>query len=595
MPPNAAESPVPGGAKRFRVILIKPSHYDDDGYVIRWWRSTMPSNSLASVYGLVMDALDRGVLEGWTVDVVAIDETNTRVRTDKIIAEFRDSNVTGFVGLVGVQSNQYPRALDIARPLRTAGIQVVLGGFHVSGLLSMFPELMPDLKVALDMGVSLFAGEAEGRTDDILRDVAARNLKPIYNYIEDLPGLEGTVTPFLPYDHVRRTIGNMTSFDAGRGCPFQCSFCTIINVQGRQSRRRSPDDVERILRQNWAQGVDRYFITDDNFARNKDWEIIFDRIIELRENEGMDVRFMIQVDTLCHKIPRFIEKAKRAGVTRIFIGLENINPDNLMAAKKRQNKITEYRKMLLAWKAAGIWTYAGYILGFPSDTYESIQQDIEIIKRELPLDILEFFFLTPLPGSEDHKVLWTKGIAMDPDLNKYDLEHAVTAHSKMSQREWERIYWDAWQYYYTPEHVETIFRRAKASGIDIYRLMVIVLWFASSLRVEKVHPLQGGILRFKNRFERRPELPVESVWSFYPKFAAEFLAKHARILREAWRMRAICRRVDRDPANLRYTDLAMTPVAEDEVENLEMFTHNAGARGAVAHARKIRELTHAAE
>ena len=75
---------------------------------------------------------------------------------------------------------------------------------------------------------------------------------------------------------------------------------------------------------------------------------------------------MIQVDTLCHKIPRFIEKAKRAGVTRVFIGLENINPDNLIAAKKRQNKIFEYRAMLLAWKAQGIMTLAGYILGFPA-------------------------------------------------------------------------------------------------------------------------------------------------------------------------------------------------------------------------------------
>src|SRR3954451_25029303 len=448
---------------RFRIILIKPSHYDDDGYVIRWWRSMMPSNSLASVYGLVMDSIQRGVLGDYPqIDVTPIDETNTRVRIDKIIEEFRQPGVSGFVGLVGVQSNQYPRALDIARPLRAAAIPVVLGGFHVSGLLSMFDTLMPDLQAALDMGVSLFAGEAEGRTDEILRDAAAGTLKPIYNYIQDLPGLEGTVTPFLPHSHVTRTMGNMTSFDAGRGCPFQCSFCTIINVQGRQSRRRSPDDVERILRENWAQGVNRFFITDDNFARNKDWEIIFDRMIELRENEGMDVRFMIQVDTLCHKIPRFIEKSKRAGVTRIFIGLENINPDNLMAAKKRQNKITEYRKMLLAWKAAGIWTYAGYILGFPSDTYESIAADIEIIKEELPLDILEFFFLTPLPGSEDHKNLWTKGIAMDADLNKYDLEHAVTAHPKMSQAEWEKIYWDAWQLYYTPQHVETIFRRAKA-------------------------------------------------------------------------------------------------------------------------------------
>ena len=94
----------------------------------------------------------------------------------------------------------------------------------------------------------------------------------------------------------------MTSFDAGRGCPFQCSFCTIINVQGRKSRYRSADSVEQILRMNWKQGVNRFFITDDNFARNKDWEAIYDRIIKLREVDGMDVRFMIQVDTLCHRI-----------------------------------------------------------------------------------------------------------------------------------------------------------------------------------------------------------------------------------------------------------------------------------------------------
>ena len=63
-------------------------------------------------------------------------------------------------------------------------------------------------------------------------------LKPIYNYIGDLPALEDAVTPFLPGNSVRKTIGNVTTFDAGRGCPFQCSFCTIINVQGRKSRRR---------------------------------------------------------------------------------------------------------------------------------------------------------------------------------------------------------------------------------------------------------------------------------------------------------------------------------------------------------------------
>ena len=580
--------------KHFRVVLIKPSHYDDDGYVIRWYRSPMPANSLASVYGLINDCARRKILgPDIDIDIVAIDETNTRVRVDRIIADMHANDNFGFVGLVGVQSNQYPRSLHIAKPLRAAGIPVIIGGFHVSGMLAMFPKIMADLQEALDMGVTLFAGEAEGRMDEVLCDAVGGTLKPVYNYINDLPSLEDAIPPFLPGNSVRKTIGNVTTFDAGRGCPFQCSFCTIINVQGRKSRRRSPDDVERILRQNFEQGIDRFFITDDNFARNKDWEPIFDRIIKLREQDGMDVRFLIQVDTLCHKIPNFVAKAKRAGVTRIFIGLENINPDNLLAAKKRQNKITEYRNMLLAWKAVGIWTYAGYILGFPNDTSESVRRDIEIIKKEMPLDVLEFFFLTPLPGSEDHKVLCSKGVPLDPDLNKYDLEHALMPHPKMTKAEWERLYRDAWDIYYTAEHIETILRRAQACDINILRLAQIILWFAQSLAIERVHPLQGGFVRLKNRRERRPELPVVPVWSFYPALAREFVSKHVRVATAAWRMFRIYRRVvaEKDKP---YSDLAMTPVSEDEAESLELFTHNQSARDAVDHVRKVKALTSAA-
>ena len=181
----------------------------------------------------------------------------------------------------------------------------------------------------------------------------------------NLPNLAGVPIPFLPEERIERTAGKMTTFDAGRGCPFQCSFCTIINVQGRVSRRRTPDDVEAIVRGNAAQGVHSFFITDDNFARNKDWEAIFDRLIELRERDGLRIKLTIQVDTLCHRIPRFIEKAARAGVVRVFIGLESINPESLAGAKKKQNRITEYRQMLLAWKAVRVVIYAGYIIGFP--------------------------------------------------------------------------------------------------------------------------------------------------------------------------------------------------------------------------------------
>ena len=232
---------------RFQLVLIKPSHYDDDGYVIRWWRAMIPSNSLAALYAIAADCAKRLVLgPDVAIDIEAIDETNTRIDVPALLARFRSHSNFGLVGLVGVQSNQYPRALDIARPFRDAGIQVAMGGFHVSGCLSMLDGHAVDLDACRDMGIAMFAGEAEGRLDKVLQDAAGGRLALLYDFMKDLPGIEGTPVPFLPKRYVARTLGLSASFDAGRGCPYQCSFCTIINVQGRKSRYRSADDVEHV-------------------------------------------------------------------------------------------------------------------------------------------------------------------------------------------------------------------------------------------------------------------------------------------------------------------------------------------------------------
>jgi hypothetical protein len=585
------QSSVPA-KRRFQLVLIKPSHYDDDGYVIRWWRAMIPSNSLAAVYGIAADCAERQVLgPDIAIDIACIDETNTWIDVPALISRFRSNGGLGLVGIVGVQSNQYPRALDIAAPFRKAGIAVAMGGFHVSGCLSMLDGRAVELDACRDMGVAMFAGEAEGRLDIVLRDAAAGQLAPVYNFMEDLPGMEGTPVPFLPKQYVGRTLGLSASFDAGRGCPYQCSFCTIINVQGRTSRFRSADDIEHLVRLNWAQGIHKFFITDDNFARNKEWESIFDRLIELKEKDRIPLGLLIQVDTLCHRIPNFIKKAKRAGVTRVFIGLENINPDNLVAAKKRQNKITEYRKMLLAWKAQGMMTLAGYILGFPADTPETIRRDIAIVQKELPLDVLEFFCLTPLPGSEDHQTLWKNGIAMDPDLNNYDTEHACTAHTKMSKAEWEAIYHEAWSLYYTPAHMKTLMRRAAATGGPLGSLVKLLFTFSTTDCIEKVHPLQSGIIRLKHRSERRPGLPAERALVFWPRFVWETLHKHAILAGTIARLLAWKMVIARDPNAAAYMDQALTPVGEDEDATLDLLTKTTGARAAVAHVKKIAKLT----
>jgi radical SAM superfamily enzyme YgiQ (UPF0313 family) len=552
----------------------------------------IPSNSLAALYGIAADCAERQVLGAHVaIDIVAIDETNTRVDVPALLARIQRHGNFGMVGLIGVQSNQYPRALDIARPFREAGISVVIGGFHVSGCLSMLDGRAVDLDACRDLGIALFAGEAEGRLDQVLCDAAAGRLAPEYNFIKDLPGLQGTPVPFLPKRSLKRTLGLSTTFDAGRGCPYQCSFCTIINVQGRKSRYRSADDVEHLVRLNWAAGVHKFFITDDNFARNKEWEAIFDRLISLRERDGIPLGLMIQVDTLCHRIPNFVEKAKQAGVTRVFIGLENINPDNLAAAKKRQNKITEYRKMLLAWRAQGIMTFAGYILGFPADTAETIRRDIAIIQKELPLDALEFFCLTPLPGSEDHQVLWNKGVAMDSDLNRYDVEHVCTAHPKMTKTEWEGIYREAWSLYYTSKHMATILRRAAATGIPMNSLIKALVPFATTAHLENVHPLQGGLLRLKRRSERRPGLPRENIAIFWLRFAWETLYKHLFLASTIGRLLVLKTTISRNPYAKAYRDQSMMPVADDEEITLDLLTKTTGASAAVAHLKKVAELT----
>ncbi|HEX5846482.1 MAG TPA: radical SAM protein [Rhodoplanes sp.] len=576
-------------ASRFKAILIKPSHYDADGYVIQWWRSTIPSNSLASVHGLISEcAAAKALGPDVDIEIEAYDECNTVIDVKGTIRKIREAG-SGFVGMIGVQSNQFPRALDLARRFRAAGIPVAIGGFHVSGCLAMLPELPPDIKEALELGITLYAGEAEGRMDVFLRDMAAGTPKPIYNYMDDLPEMAQATYPILPPETVARIAGHYTSFDAGRGCPFQCSFCTIINVQGRKSRYRTADDVEGIVRANAAQNITRFFITDDNFARNKNWEPILDRLIELRERDGFRIRLMLQVDTLCHRIPGFIEKAARAGCTAVFIGLENINPESLMGAKKRQNKIWEYREMFLAWRQAKVMTYAGYILGFPTDTPESIARDIEIIKKELPVDILEFFYLTPLPGSEDHKNLHVRGVPMDPDMNKYDLEHACTAHPVMSKETWERVYADAWTRYYSDAHVETIMRRAIATGINRTKVFDSMTVFSGAARIEGVHPLQFGFVRRKIRTQRRHGLPVVNPLVFYPWRVVDFFTVGFRWWRLIRRYRAIMKRILAEPGAETYIDDALRPVTSGAAGNfVEVFadripnTYGAPTKHAVA-------------
>jgi len=574
----------------FHLILIRPSHYDDEGYVIQWLRSGIPSNTLAVLYALAQDCAKRKILgKDVEIRVTPIDEANTKVDVKSLARMIRRDGGHGLVGLAGVQTNQYPRALDIGRRCREHGLQVCIGGFHVSGILAMLPHPTPELQEATNLGISLYAGESETRFDEVLVDAFNRALAPIYNYLHDLPNVDGEPPPFMPVDRVYKTLSKVTSFDAGRGCPFVCSFCSIINVHGRKSRFRGPDDVERVIRSNKAQGISRFFITDDNFARNKNWEIILDRIIDLREKEGLEVRLTVQVDVQCHRIPRFIDKCVEAGVKRVFIGLESINPDNLIAANKKQNRITDYRAMLQAWRQAKVFTDVGYIIGFPGDTPQSVLRDIGILQRELPIDRIEFTAMTPLPGSADHKAMFERGAYMDPDLNKYDLWNVTIHHPKMSDEEFRRTYQLAWKTYYSDEHIVTNLKRARASDISIGKVLGSNVHYALVPELERIHPLEAGLFRLRRRKDRRPGMAIENPFVFYPKYFWRFVFSHWKAARVLLKFHRVRKALDADPDAVDYTDRALAPVSERDLDELEMFSQTEAAKVAVQiHQEKQR-------
>ncbi len=441
------------------------------------------------------------------------------------------------------------------------------------------------LNEALDIGISLYAGEAEGRFDEVLRDAAAGKLKPIYNYLHDLPGLEGATGPYMPPERVGRTIGMISSFDAGRGCPFLCSFCTIINVQGRKSRYRTADDIEALVRVNHANGVALLFITDDNLARNRNWEINL-RPADRAQTGG---HLLALHHPGRYGVPQDFPFHREGGGGRRQAGVyrpREHRSRNLAAAKKKQNHIADYREILLEWRKHRCITYCGYIIGFPNDTPQSLVQRIQIIQRELPLDILEFSILTPLPGSEDHAKAVAKGVDIDPDLNKFDLEHVTTDHPRMSREEWQEAYRLAWRTYYTEDHIKTVIRRAVAGGPRPDTVAYLLTWFWASFHFYNIYPLETGMIRRRYRRDRRPGLPLENPLLFYARHWGGQVITYGRILAMFAKVHLMVRRMERDPNAKAYTDASLQSSTKD-FDSLEMFQLSNSARAAGAKAKKL--------
>lgn len=500
--------------RKLEVVLVAPSHYDDDGYVHRYWRGVVPSNTLCCLKSLVESVETRHELgEDVEISVRIYDDNVQRVPIRRIIRKHQRGRERVLVGLVGVQSNQFARASDLALALRAGGVPVMIGGFHVSGVLALFPKPTRELQLLLDAGVTLVKGEVEGPgvMAGILKDALEDKLQPIYN-ITVSPELQAAPVPKPDKKYLKHfLLPHLSTLDTSRGCPFNCSFCTIINVQGRKMRCRSATQILQTIRENYANGITSYFFTDDNLSRSQAWEPLFDGLRMMRQ-QGMNVTFMMQVDTQAYRIPNFVSKARDAGCDTVFVGMETVNPKNIEATGKVQNDAEFYPEMVQTWHDAGIRVHVGYIIGLPHDTKESIRLDVQTLRDIVKVDEASFFMLTPLPGSKDHQTLVEQGVPIDADLNNFDSIHETFRHQSFQPGEWRTAFEEAWEAFYNPESILHILMRAPRE--QYWGLFWTCLWYRWSSCFVKTHPMGTGLFRLKERTTRRPIFPKENIWQY---------------------------------------------------------------------------------
>ncbi len=505
------------GVRELDVTLIRPTNYTDDGYPIKTRIGVIRSNTLTQMGTLVRDLEKESFFHNITLNIRKIDEAIEWIPVKDIVKRSKVPGVKSIVMLVGVQTNQYPRALDIASQFLPYGIPVLIGGFHVSGMLAMI-GVTDDLKAAMSKGIILVAGEVEGgRLSAVVEDVLRERAQTLYNFLNPTPNLLDLPIPYITKDEFDNFASRFTTVDTGRGCVFNCDFCTIINVQGRTMRYRNPKQVVDFVRQSYHEaGVSHSFFTDDNTARNPQWRELFSQLIRLREEEKIPFTFMMQSDLAARKMPGgdFFELAARAGCNQVFFGVESVNRENLRSKDKFQNQVSEYKDLVAHCHLLGISCHAGYMLGLPFDTSASIKQDIAELQRMM-FDSASFYILAPLPGSKDHQRWWREGRWMSDDFNTYDSAHVAVEPERMSRDELMKAYYNAWEQFYSTEHMVNVLKIWRHDQYYYREKLSFFAWYLYSSRIERLHPMNCGFWTVRRRNDRRVGFPREAFAPFW--------------------------------------------------------------------------------
>ncbi len=452
---------------QLRVILIKPSKYGVDGSVERFRKGFLPN---ATLYHIA--ALTPARVGDVPVTVHLVDEYVWQ-DLDYLRWLHHDPDVTTLVALVGVQSHQFHRALDLAAYARRHGVRhCVIGGPHA---------MTCDTSSLQGRGVSFAMAEAELVWPQILDDALSGELQPLYGrdqrWAQQLPGT--VITPPSTAELARYTAPMLGLYPV-RGCPYQCNFCSVIKISGRQVRSPNIESTLESLRRAKRGGGEMIMFVSDNFNKFPSVRELLQAMID----ERLGLRFFCQCDTQIAKDPGLVELLGRAGCCEMFVGVESFNRKTLKAAGKHHNHPEQYVEIIRLCRQAAIRPHFSNIIGFPNDDEDEIQNHLDVLK-ELRPTVASFFILTPIPGTEQYDEFRKAGLITERNLDRFDATCPTWSHPLLLPKRLEDLLYRCYTSYYgfllrtgglsREEQQQAIYHRYTAA--------------------QRTHPMAGGVDR----------------------------------------------------------------------------------------------------
>lgn len=462
-----------------RVVIIKPSKYGVNGDVERFRRGFMPNSTVPYIRSMTPPSVD-----GVRIETYAIDEY---VQTDlEYLNLLRYPQEPTLLALVGVQSHQFQRALDLAAFARANGVDhCIIGGPH---------PMTCDTSMLQNRGVSFSLAEAEMVWAQILRDAISGELLPVYG--RDRRWAEELDSPVLippSKRDLRRYVVTMLGIYPARGCPFTCNFCSVIKIAGRQIRGQSLQTTMASLRNAKAAGVRLVMFTSDNFNKYAEAKELLEQMIE----ENIRIPFFAQCDTQVARQEELVSLMARAGCFEMFVGVESFSRKTLQAAHKTQNHPSTYSEIQRLCRKYGIVSHFSNILGFPDDTARSIHEHLDVLRGVNP-DVASFYILCPIPGTEQYDNFLAAGYITEPNMDRFDATVPTWSHPNLSAKELNHLLFYCYRRFYSARHILSTavnsIRVDRIGGLMPYVGHPIYSRFAAAKRR---HPMAGGFGRVR--------------------------------------------------------------------------------------------------